>query len=297
MAKIAFLGTGQMGQGMAARLLQAGHELTVYNRSSDKTAPLADAGAAVAASPAKAIEGVEVIFAMLADDNASRSVWLGDNGVFAGNPATSALCIECSTLSHDWALELAGEVTSRGHIYIDSPVTGYPHMSADGELVLFVGASDEDLETARPVLAPLCKEIIHFGAIGCGTAYKLMVNLMGAVQIAAAAEGLLIAEKAGLDRKTVARALCMGAAASPQVIRNVQRMTEKNHDRDISFTGQLRLKDTLYGLALADKMGQRAVFGQVAGDAFSRQVEDGLGGLSECKVIDVLRQQERSSDE
>jgi 3-hydroxyisobutyrate dehydrogenase len=289
MAKIAFLGTGQMGQGMAARLLQAGHELTVFNRSPDKTAPLADAGAVVAASPAVATEGAEVIFAMLADDNASRSVWLGDSGVFAGKPAASALCIECSTLSHDWALELAGVVTSRGHAYIDSPVTGYPHMAADGDLVLFIGASDEDLETARPLLAPLCKEIIHFGAVGSGTAYKLMVNLMGAVQIAAAAEGLLIAEKAGLDSKTVARALCMGAAASPQVIRNVQRMAEKNHDRDISFTGQLRLKDTLYGLALADKVGQRAVFGQAAGEAFSRQVDDGLGDLSECKIIDVLR--------
>ncbi|MEK9755360.1 MAG: NAD-binding protein [Rhodospirillaceae bacterium] len=139
------------------------------------------------------------------------------------------------------------------------------------------------------MLEPLCKEIIHFGGVGAGTAYKLLMNLMGAVQIAGVAEGLLIAEKAGLDRKLVAKAISKGAAASPQVIRNVKRMAEDDHEKNITFTGALRLKDTLYGMALAEDVSANARFGRVAAEAFGRLVADGLGDLSETKVIDVLR--------
>ena len=290
MAKIAFLGTGLMGAGMAGRLLHAGHEVTVYNRSANKTKPLGDAGAQVAISPAEAAKDAEVIFAMLADDAASKDVWSGEHGVLAGRSASGAICIECSTLSHDWVLELAQKVQSLGYAYVDCPVTGYPHMAADGTITFFVGAAETDLVAARPFLDPLCKEIIHFGEVGAGTAYKLTVNLMGAVQIAATAEGLLMAEQAGLNRELVAEAISKGAAASPQVIRNAKRMAKGDHDRDITFTGKLRLKDTLYALALVNKLGIEAPFGQTAGDAFRRQVDDGLGNLSESKIIDILAQ-------
>lgn len=289
MAKIAFLGTGLMGAGMAGRLIDAGHDVTVYNRTMSKTDALVAAGAARAPSPAAAAEGAEVIFAMLADDAASRETWLGPQGVFAGTPSADALCIECSTLSHDWVLELANAVAARGGVYIDCPVTGYPHMAADGSMTLFVGADDDTLTRARPYLEPLCKEIIHFGPIGTGTAYKLTVNLMGAVQIAGAAEGLLIAEKAGLDINTVTDAISKGAAASPQVIRNTARMAANDHETNITFSAELRLKDTLYGLALAEKFGQHAAFGEIAGDAYRRLVAGGLGALSETKVIDLFR--------
>ncbi len=290
MSRVAFLGTGLMGAGMARRLLHAGHDVSVYNRSAEKTASLADVGAIVARTPGEAAKGAEAVFAMLADDGASRAVWLGEHGVLAGAPAKGAICVECSTLSHDWVLELAGEVQSRGHIYVDCPVTGYPHMAEDGTVTLFAGAAKADLAVARPFLEPLCKEIIHFGEVGTGTAYKLMVNLMGAVQIAAVAEGLLIAEKAGLERELVAEAISKGAAASPQVIRNAKRMAEGDHEHDITFTGKLRLKDTLYALELVDKLEISAPFGQVAGDAFRRQIACGLGDLSESKIIDVLAQ-------
>jgi len=289
MTKIAFLGTGLMGTGMGGRLVQAGHEVTVYNRTVEKTAVLVAAGARAVATPAAAVAGADVVFAMVGDDAASKAVWLGADGVFNGDLADGAICVECSTLSHDWVLELSQAAAAKSHIYIDSPVTGYPHMAASGDLTLFIGATDDDLEAARPYLLPLCREIIHFGEVGAGTAYKLMVNLMGAVQIAAAAEGLLIAEKAGLDRKLVTEAIGKGAAASPQVIRNSKLMADDHHDRDIVFPASLRLKDTLYGLALADKVGQTAVFGEVAGRAIQKLVDQGDGDLNESKVIDALR--------
>jgi 3-hydroxyisobutyrate dehydrogenase len=147
---------------------------------------------------------------MVGDDEASKAVWLGDTGALAAETAENAMTVECSTLSHDWVLELAATAGQKGLRYIDCPVTGIPVKAAAGDLTLLVGAEAGDMETARPLLQPFSSEIIHFGPVGAGTAYKLMVNLMGAVQIAGAAEGMLIAEKAGLDPGQVADALPRG---------------------------------------------------------------------------------------
>jgi 3-hydroxyisobutyrate dehydrogenase len=289
MAAIAFLGTGNMGGGMAGRLIAAGHTVAVYNRTVARTEALAMAGARVCRTPRDAADGADAVFAMVGDDDASAAVWLGNDGALAAAKKNATFAIECSTLSHDWVLELSAKARAQSWRYIDCPVTGIPVNAAAGELVMLVGADDAELAAARPLLEALCKEIVHFGPVGAGTAYKLMVNLMGAVQIAAVAEGLLIAEKAGLDAKKVAHALARGAAASPQVIRNVGRMTAGDHDRNITFSGRLRLKDVLYGLRLADKLGQATPFGRTARDAFQRLLDQGLEELNESKVIDVLR--------
>jgi len=289
MATIAFLGTGVMGVGMAARLMGAGHELRVYNRTAEKARPLVENGAILCLTPREAAEGADAVFAMLGDDEASENLWCGGDGVLAAETNNGAFAIECSTLSHDWVEKLAGLAAKAGLTYIDCPVTGYPHMAAAGELTLFVGANDDALAEARSLLEPLCTEIIHFGPVGAGTAYKLTVNLMGSVQIAGAAEGLLIAEKAGLDWQTVAYALSKGAAASPQVVRNSERMVAGDHDDNVVFSGRWRLKDTLYGLALAEKFGQEARFGGVAGKIYRELVDSGQGDVNETKVIDVLR--------
>ena len=289
MASIAFLGTGNMGAGMAGCLIKAGHNLTVYNRTMEKTRPLAELGATAADTPQEAAKGADAVIAMVGDDEASKAVWLGDTGALAAETAENAMTVECSTLSHDWVLELAATAGQKGFRYIDCPVTGIPVKAAAGDLTLLVGAEAGDMETARPLLQPFSSGIIHFGPVGAGTAYKLMVNLMGAVQIAGAAEGMLIAEKAGLDPCQVADALAKGAAASPQVIRNARRMAAADHEQNITFSGQLRLKDTLYGLRLADKLGQQTPFGDAARDAFQTLLDEGFDKLNESKVIDVLR--------
>jgi len=289
MTKLAFLGTGNMGAAMAGRLIATGHEVCVYNRTPEKAAPLAERGATIAATPKDAAVGAEVVFAMVGDDEASKAVWLGETGALAASLADKAFIIECSTLSHDWVLELAEAAQGLVLRYIDCPVTGIPVAAAAGELTLLVGADEDVLAAAQPLLDVVSKDTIHFGGIGAGTAYKLMVNLMGAVQIAGAAEGMLIAEKAGLDAGAVADALSRGAAASPQVIRTTKQMAEDDHQENVTFAGKLRLKDVLYGLALADKLGQDAPFGKTARDAFQRLADAGLDELNETKVIDVLR--------
>ena len=289
MATLAFLGIGNMGFAMAGRLIDAGHEVRVYNRTSDKAAPLAERGATVAATPKDACNGAQAVFAMLSDDEASRAVWLGETGALAATLADNALIIECSTLSHDWVLELAGVVQAGGLRYLDCPVTGIPTTAEAGGLTLLLGADEQDLAAARPLLESLSEDIIRFGGIGAGTAYKLMVNLMGAVQIAAAAEGMLIAEKAGLEAAAVTDAIARGAAASPQVIRTTKRMADGGHDKNITFSGKLRLKDVLYALEMAVKLGQQTPFGKTARDAFQRLADAGLDERNETKIIDVLR--------
>jgi len=205
-----------------------------------------------ARSPADAAEGAEAIVTMVADDEASRAVWLGDDGVIHSAKA-GALAIECSTVSYQHALDLGRDLRGRGLIYIDSPVTGLPDAAAAGKLTLLVGAEAADLEQARPYLAPLSTTIRHFGPVGSGTVYKLINNLMGAIQIAGLAEGLAIAEQAGLDMKLVLEAIEGGVAASPQVLRHSKRMVARNFS-GATFTASLRRKDAAYAVALAESL-------------------------------------------
>ncbi|MEU6586088.1 NAD(P)-dependent oxidoreductase [Nocardia sp. NPDC046763] len=289
MARIAFLGVGRMGAGMAARMLGAGHEVSVFNRTPEKAAGLVTAGATLAATPREAAHGAEAIFAMVADDDASRAAWLGVDGALAGEYVPDAFAVEFSTISRRWVLELAKHAAAHGLRYLDSPVTGLPDAAAAGQLTLFIGAEPAHLDTARPLLAPLCTDIVHFGAVGAGTSYKLIQNLLGSIQIAATAEALRTAELAGLDLAVVTDTLSRGGAASPTVVRMCREMTGGVHDRDIAFTAALRLKDTRIGVELADAVGTPAALGHTAEQIFQRLVAGGHGDLSETKLIDLLR--------
>ncbi len=269
MAKVAFIGLGRMGHGMDSRYLDNGLAVAVWNRSKAKAEDLIARGARWATSPADAAEGADAVVTMVADDVALRAVWLGKDGA-AMAMKTGALAIECSTVSYQHALDLARELRGRGFVYVDSPVTGLPDAAASGKLTLLVGAEPQDLEQARPYLVPLSATIRHFGAVGSGTVYKLINNLMGAIQIAGIAEGLAIAEQAGLDMKLVLEAVETGVAASPQVLRHSKRMVARNFS-GATFTAALRQKDAAYAVALAESLlADAPVMGRAAGAAYDR---------------------------
>ncbi|MBI3507316.1 MAG: NAD(P)-dependent oxidoreductase [Proteobacteria bacterium] len=263
MAEIAFLGLGRMGTGMAGRLVAAGHRVRVWNRNRARAASLLEKGAIWADTPAAAAHGAEVAFAMLADDVASQAVWRGADGALAAL-AKGAFVVECSTLSAAHVASLAADARAHGLRYVDCPVTGFPSHAAAGTMTLLVGASAADLDAMRPLFGTLAGTIRHFGDVGTGTAYKLMVNLMGAVQIAALAEGIALGRRLGLDDKAVGEALAAGAAASPQVVQNIPRMLAGDWDRDQVFTAALRHKDAAYGAALAKQAGAAAPLGIAA---------------------------------
>ena len=226
MARIAFLGLGRMGSGMAGRLLDAGHEVTLWNRTRGKASGLLARGADWADTPIEAATTVPTRPLPCWRTIPPPSRCGSARTVPCRRLTRGAFVIECSTLSHPHVLELAAAARMKGLRYIDCPVTGWPHMAAAGELTLLIGADRADLEAARPMLAPLCKSIRVFGGVGAGTGYKLMINLMGSVQIAALAEGLALAQRLGLDREAVVAAIEAGAAASPQVVRHCRPMAE-----------------------------------------------------------------------
>jgi 3-hydroxyisobutyrate dehydrogenase len=269
MKKVAFIGLGRMGHGMAGRYLDNGFSVAVWNRSKAKAEDLIARGAQWATSPEDAAIDADAVVTMVADDAASQAVWLTKDGAAATMKA-GTLAIECSTVSYNHAIEMAHTLRERGLIYIDSPVTGLPDAAASGKLTLLVGADPADLERARPYLAPLAATIRHFGAVGSGTVYKLINNLMGAIQIAGVAEGLAIAEQAGLDMTLVLEAIETGVAASPQVIRHSKRMAARNF-AGASFTSALRHKDAAYAVALAESLlAEAPLLGRAAVQAYER---------------------------
>lgn len=289
MVAIAFVGLGRMGRGMAGRLVAAGHDVVVNNRTPGKASALLAAGALWADSPREAADGVDAVVVMVSDDAASRSVWQGPAGVLAGQPAPGALAIECSTLSQDWVLELARSAQNMGMRYLDAPVTGLPSAAEAGELTLLLGGETEVVESAEPLLAAVSTARLHFGPVGAGTAYKLIVNLMGAVQIAGVAEGLAMAERAGLDLAQVAAAIAGGQAASPQVVRTSRQMVAGSHANEVVFPGRLRRKDADYGVRLADALGVGAPLGRAALAGLDALVALDLGEVNESAVIEVAR--------
>ena len=287
MQRVAFIGLGRMGHGMAGRYLDTGFKVAVWNRSKAKAEDLIVRGARWATSPEDAAIDADAVVTMVADDEASRAVWLTKDGA-AANMKAGTLAIECSTVSHRHALDMARELKSRGLIYIDCPVTGLPEAAAAGKLTLLVGADAADLDKARPYLAPLCTTIRHFGAVGSGTAFKLINNLMGAVQIASLAEGVAIAERAGLDMNLVAEALSTGAVASPQVIRHSKRMVARDF-AGASFTAALRRKDAAYAVALAETLLSGVPVSRAALSAYDKAVANAPDD-DEGKMIEIVSQ-------
>ncbi len=287
MAKVAFLGAGLMGRGMVLNLLKAGHGVRVYNRTLEKARPLEDAGAVLCETPARAAEGAEVIISMVGDNEASRAVWLGPDGALAGTFSPGAIAVESSTLSRDWVLELERAAGNAGLAYLDCPVTGGPDGANAGTLTLLMGGDGKTIEAAMGVLSAYSNRCIHFGATGTGAAYKVMVNLMGAVQGTALAEGLLLAKKAGLDMEKVGLALKDGSVAGPHVRYLVDRMIGDDHD-DVFFSARWRHKDAAYGMKLAGEVGQIMPTSSIATDFYEKTVERGFGGKNSSIVIKVI---------
>ena len=286
MARVAFIGLGRMGHGMAGRYLDAGFSVAVWNRSKAKAEDLIARGARWATSPEDAAIDADAVVTMVADDEAARAVWLGTDGA-ATTMKAGTLAIECSTVSYQHTRDMAPELNSRGLIYIDCPVTGLPDAAASGNLTLLVGADAADLEKARPFLEPIGSTIRHFGAVGSGTVYKLINNLMGAIQIAGIAEGLAIAEQAGLDMKLVLEAVETGVAASPQVIRHSKRMAARNF-AGATFSTALRHKDAAYAVALAESLlAEKPLMGRAAVDAYAR-AKAVAPDDDEAKMIEIV---------
>ena len=287
--KIGYLGGGRMAQAMISRLLPAGHQVTVYNRTLDRVRNLEAAGATLAATPREAAAGADIVIASVTDEAASRAVWLGRDGALSADLTPGTLIVEHSTLPQSWVVELARIARDRGLRYVDCPVAGRPDAAAKGQLAIFAGADKADLDAIRPLIEPLSKEIFLFGPPGTGTAFKLIYNLLGVVQIAGLAEALSAAEAAGIDLKTAARAFANGNTGSGHVIKHGPFMAEGEHEDPPGFTAAGRIKDLTYGLALETGLGEDPIVGRAALLVYKHMIDLGLAEAADSRVIDAVR--------
>ncbi len=251
--RVALIGVGIMGGGMAANWLRKGFEVSVYNRTRAKAEALATSGVRVADTPAAAARDADYIVAMVSDDEASRAVWLGaDGAVAAARP--DAVLIETSTLSPGWIRELAAVVKQSGRGFLEAPVGGSKGAAAEGKLTMFVGGDEETLERARHVLEAVSVKVTRIGENGAGASWKLINNMMASTHLAILAEGLAFAEKAGVDLALAAELIRGGASASPVATLKLPRMLERNFD-DPDFALDMMVKDITYITQLARELG------------------------------------------
>jgi 3-hydroxyisobutyrate dehydrogenase len=286
MQRIALLGAGIMGSGMAETWLKKGFAVTVWNRTRAKAEALAAGGARVAATPQQAAAGAELIVAMVADEQASRDVWLGEAGALAAADP-GAVLEESSTVPPEWVRELAGRAQARGLSFLDVPVAGSRAAAASGALTLFVGGDAAALERARPALEAISRQIVHLGATGAGATWKLIHNMMLAVHVATAAEAIALAAAAGFDRAQTASLVENGPAASFIVKFKMPRFSEQRFG-DADFALRHMLKDVRYALALGDKFGAPLDVVRGAAADYERADRNGLGDLDFAGVLRAM---------
>lgn len=252
--RVAVLGTGRMGAAMAERLAGQGVAVIVYNRSRDRALALADRiGAAVARTPGEAASGADVVISMVADDAAVRELFLDADGVASGI-RPGAVAVDMSTVLPETIRSVEPAVRARGAGILDAPVSGSVGSTLSGELTIMVGGEAAHLERARPVLDRLARRVFHLGGLGTGAAMKLAVNTLIFGLNEAVAEGLVLAERNGIDRAVAYDVLAASAAGAPMV--GYKRAAFVDPDTTpVAFSLALADKDLRLIRQLADASG------------------------------------------
>lgn len=282
---IAVLGLGNMGAGMARRLLGAGFPVTVYNRRREISAPFARDGAKVAATPAEAAREAELVLSMVSDDEASRAVWLGSNGAMTAIGAGTVV-VESSTVTPDWVQELAAAAAAKNCPVLDAPVTGTKMNANSGELLFLVGGSADVLQKARPVLQAMSRGIVHLGPLGSGVRMKLINNFVAGVQAASLAEAIALIDRVGLDAVQALSVLTNGAPGSPLVKTIATRISEKRYETQ--FAARLMEKDLGYATRMAQAAGLPLTTAEPAARLFHEAVLQGFGEQDMASIVEPL---------
>jgi len=253
MAKLAFLGLGVMGYPMAAHLANAGHQVTVYNRTATKAEAWAKQnGQSDAATPREAAAGADFVMACVGNDDDLRAVVLGADGALAGM-GEGAVFVDHTTVSAIVTRELAALAADQGVGWVDAPVSGGQAGAENGQLAIMCGGAQTHFDAAEPIIAAYSKATVHFGDVGAGQLTKMVnqVCIVGAVQ--AISEGLYFAMKAGLDPKKVADLVSQGAGGSWQLANRASTMVDNQFDH--GFAVNWMRKDLDIALTQADEMG------------------------------------------
>ena len=284
--RVAFLGLGIMGSGMAQRLLGAGTRLAVYNRSAERARSLAAHGATVANTPRDAVADADIVVSMVADDAASHAIWEGGEGALAGvRPGT--VLVESSTVTVGRIGELAESASRIGCELVDAPVTGSKVQAAGGELTFLVGGSDAALARVRPVLEVMGRTIVHLGPTGSGALVKLINNFLAGVQATSLAEAIAVIERSPLDRGLALGAIVNGSPGSPVMKTLASRITAE--DFSPNFYLHLLAKDLGYAIAEGESRDVRMATAHAALGVLRASIERGDGEKDMAAVVEQFR--------
>lgn len=216
MAKVGFVGLGVMGGGVTRRLLQAGHEVSGYNRSRDKAAPLVELGLGLKDTPREVAEASDVVFSMVTNVAALRAVTEGPDGILAGL-GPGKVYVDMTTGTPEASRALAERVAELGAQMLDAPVSGSVSTLEEGRLSIMVGGDEDAFAVVEPILLDVGRKVIHIGSNGQALLMKIAINLSLHVQMVAFCEGLLLAEKDGIDREVAVEAFMESVVASPML--------------------------------------------------------------------------------
>lgn len=287
MEEIAYLGMGIMGRGMAQNLVDAGYDVTVWNRTPEKTKPVVEKGAKKAETIAKAVKGADVILYCLADDAAVRDVVFGEDGVLA-TVEEGQIVVDMSTVYPDTVLHEAEAYAKKGVGFLDAPVFGSKNEAAEGGLWIVVGGQRDLFETLKPVLEPLSATLHYMGASGNGARMKLVGNLVVASQLEALGEAMVLATKAGLDPEDVLDVLHVTDFRSP-IFDNVGEMLV-NRNFEPYFALGLLLKDANLIARFAEELNAPIPAAAVIRENIKAAVNKGWGEENASAFIKELEE-------
>jgi 3-hydroxyisobutyrate dehydrogenase len=290
MARIAFIGLGHMGGGMAPNLAKAGHEVRAFDLVPEAVQRAADAGCQPAGSVAEAVKDAGVVITMLPAAQHVRKVFHED---IAPNAKAGALLIDCSTIDVQSARDVGDEMKARGFDFVDAPVSGGIAAAAAGTLALMVGGSDEQFERAKPYLEPMAKAVIHAGQLGAGQAAKICNNMILGATMAATCEAFVLAKKLGLDLQTFFDISSKASGQSWSMtsyapVPGVGPDTPADHDYEGGFAAALMLKDLKLAAEAARSVGAYTPMGAEAEELYQRFVDRGGGSKDFSGLIKMI---------
>ena len=286
--KISYLGLGTMGSGMVSNLLKAGYELTVWNRSVERNKPFARKGARVADTPANAVRDVDLVMYSLSNDQAVEEVVFGPEGILSGIKE-GQIAIDMSTVLPAMSLREQEAYAKRGVDFLDAPVFGSKTESANAKLWIMAAGNKAVFEKVKPVLEHLCQTVHYFGKNGNAAAMKLVGNLIVALEMEALAEGLVLAQKAGLDLNTVMEVVKVADFRSPLLVSNGQNILKR--DFSTSFALRLMLKDADLIEKFAESLHSPIPALRVAEKNLASAVALGFGNENASALIKALEKE------
>jgi 3-hydroxyisobutyrate dehydrogenase-like beta-hydroxyacid dehydrogenase len=287
---ISYLGLGTMGGGMASNLVKAGYKLTVWNRDPEKCERFARKGARVADTPADAVRDADLVMYCLSNDQAVEEVVFGPKGILSGINE-GQIAMDMSTVLPATSLREQEAYTKHGVDFLDAPVFGSKQESADAKLWIMAAGNTAIFENVKPVLEHLGQTVHYFGKNGNATAMKLVGNLIVALEMEALAEGLVLAQKAGLDLNTVMKVVKVADFRSPLLVGNGQNILKR--DFSTSFALTLMLKDVSLIEKFAESLQSPTPALRVVQKNLESAVALGFGKENASAVIKALEKQAR----